>query len=165
MRWVGGEGGGLRKAGGGGQPVGLPNSRGGIIRTAREWDSGPAVHRCCLCPLTSLPRRGRRCTLSHSDNRELRRGPPTPSDVGNGRRGPGGFRITKWYPSGVQHAQLFCHFFLLGEGGKGILGCRTSEQINMIHTMIQNKHDATVQCNVCVQLPMCSSVLETLTRR
>ena len=40
---------------------------GKILFHGEMWDSCPSAHRCCFCPLASLPRRHRRCfTFSHS---------------------------------------------------------------------------------------------------
>ena len=58
------------------------------------WESGtgvPLLHRRCLCPSASLPRRRRRClTLSHPQDREVRRVPATTSDGGKCTTGPEG---------------------------------------------------------------------------
>ena len=34
------------------------------------------------------------------------------------------------------------------------------KKVMLMMTMIQNKHDSTVQCHVCVHRPMCSAVLK-----
>ena len=47
---------------------------GGSICTKGEWCGGPSAHRCGFCPVEALPRRRRRhFTLSHSQDRGVRR--------------------------------------------------------------------------------------------
>ena len=67
-------GGGLKTTarGAGGQPFGFPDRWGATNSTAGEMATGPATHKCCLCPLASLPRRRGRCsTQSGSQGPEV----------------------------------------------------------------------------------------------
>ena len=100
--------GGVKKTARGGQPVGLPNSRGPIIVTAREWTVAPLLL-LTLAPACS--------TQSLSQDGEVWR-VLTTADVGNVTQ-RGGYSAT---------ARNALHTSKGGGGGRGACGWKASER-------------------------------------
>ena len=85
--------------------------------TGRKWDSIPAPHKCCFCPLASLPRWRRRCCsvpnkLRCPKTAKFGGGSP-PHPMRETQHGPQGVPDHQVLPiGGAQHVQALCH--LLG---------------------------------------------------
>ena len=110
-----------------------PSGPAKIICGGREWSSGPAAHKCCLCPSAPVTRRRRRCfTFSRSRNSEIWRA----GERGRRRGGGGGFPwcrqppgLGRWHGGGYVGWAAGAHPLLAELGGVLLPPALAAEEI------------------------------------